>query len=181
MLKSLDLSGKRMKDLRHSLKVLKIMIQWQPVSFVNKTFQAKLQSIKKHLSSNAHQQNEKTRGLGAKSARAMEAHLSEGSKKVEEKKSAELQVAAFVAAHASFNSASHLAALISKHSSTILPSLGRTKVSMLIKNVMAPSFKEDLILTCQGKPYLLIIDEATDISLGETRGLIIRFVDIDVG
>ena len=148
--------------------------------FCHKTFQAKLQSIKKHLSSDAHQQNEKTRGLGAKAARAMEAYLSEGSKKVEEKKSAELQRAAFVAEHASLNSASHLAASISKHSSKILPSLGRTKVSMLLKNVIAPSFK-DLILTCQGKPYSLIIDEATDISLSKILDLIIRFVDRDVG
>ena len=36
-------------------------------------------------------------------------------------------------------------------------------------------------MTCQGKPYSLIIAEATDVSLSKTLGLIIRFMDIDVG
>ena len=44
---------------------------------------------------------------------------------------------------------------------------------MLIKNVLAPSYKAKLVAAVKGKPFSLIIDEATDVSLQKTLGMII--------
>ena len=52
---------------------------------------------------------------------------------------------------------------------------------MLIKNVLAPSYKADLISAVKGKPFSLIIDEATDVSLQKTLGMIIRYPDLESG
>ena len=54
-----------------------------------------------------------------------------------------------------------------------LTQLGKTKATMLIKNVLAPSYKADLVAAVKGKPFSLIIDEATDVSLQKTLGMII--------
>ena len=47
------------------------------------------------------------------------------------------------------------------------------KVTMLIKNVLAPSYKADLVAAVKGSKFSLIIDEATDVSLQKTLGMII--------
>ena len=44
---------------------------------------------------------------------------------------------------------------------------------MLIKNVLAPSYKANLVAAVKGKLFSLIIDEATDVSLQKTLGMII--------
>ena len=43
---------------------------------------------------------------------------------------------------------------------------------MLIKNVLAPSYKANLVAVVKEKPFSLI-DEATDVSLQKTLGMII--------
>ena len=54
-----------------------------------------------------------------------------------------------------------------------LTQLGKMKVTMLIKNVLAPSYKADLVAAVKGSKFSLIIDEATDVSLQKTLGMII--------
>ena len=43
--------------------------------------------------------------------------------------------------------------------------LHRTKCIALIKNVISPELKSDLIQDLQNKKYTLIIDESTDVSI----------------
>ena len=52
---------------------------------------------------------------------------------------------------------------------------------MLIKNVLAPSYKANLVAAVKEKPFSLIIDEATDVSLQKTLGMIIWYPDLESG
>ena len=49
---------------------------------------------------------------------------------------------------------------------------------MLIKNVLAPSYKADLVAAVKEKQFSLIIDEATDVSLQKTLGMIILYPNL---
>ena len=100
--------------------------------------------------------------------------------KEKKRKTMELKLSAFVAEHTSFPAAPHLVAIAGDILNDCSPKLGRTKASMIIKNVMSPAYREDLIAKVKGKPFSLIINEATDCSMKKTLGLIIRFVDFDV-
>ena len=98
--------------------------------------------------------------------------------KAKKSKEAELRMAVFVAHHTSFKAAPQLASLISNLSEHI-PKLGRTKVSMIIKNVLAPSYKPDLVE--KDKPFSLVIDEASDVSMQKALGIMIRYPDLENG
>ena len=151
--------------------------------FCSKTMAAKIDTIKKHQKTDLHQKHERDRGLLAQTARLMEKYIASGGKEsdaVRKRKEAELRMAAFVAEHSSFSASPHLAALVSQLSE-VSPKLSRKKTSMLIKNVLAPSNREKLIADVKGKPFSIIIDEATDISVNKTLGLIIRYADLETG
>ena len=82
--------------------------------------------------------------------------------KIQKRKVLELQLSSYIANHTSFSASPHLANIVGKNSTDASPKLGRTKVSMVIKNVLAPAYREDLIKAVRGKPFSLILDEATD-------------------
>ena len=54
-------------------------------------------------------------------------------------------------------------------------------MTMLIKNVLAPSYKADLVAAVKGSKFSLIIDEATDVSLQKTLGMIILYPNLESG
>ena len=151
--------------------------------FCNKIFAARLASLKIHQESDQHKKHERDRGLSARSAQFMENYASSSSttaEKLRQKKEAELRMCAFIAEHTSFRTAPHLATLVSKTGDQT-PRLGKTKASALIKNVMAPSYKSDLINAVRGKPFSLIIDEVTDVSVSKAVGIVIRYCDLENG
>ena len=149
--------------------------------FCSKTMAAKLDTLKKHQKSDLHQKHERDRGLSAQTARMMAEYVrGKESDAVRKRKEAELRMAAFVAEHSSFSASPHFAAIISKLCD-VSPKLGRVKASMLIKNVLAPTYREKLIAEVKGKPFSIIIDEATDVSVSKTLGLIIRYADLETG
>ena len=51
----------------------------------------------------------------------------------------------------------------------------RTKCAGLIKNVIPPTLKSDLIEDLSGKKYTLIVDESTDISLHKHLCILVRY------
>ena len=143
--------------------------------FCSKTFGAKLQNINRHLESDGHQQHERDRGMSGQNAQRMENFVGAGTDKVRKKKEAELHMAAFVAEHSTFRAAPDLSSVIN-NLSELSPQLGKTKSAMLIKNVLAPSYKADLIASVKGKPFTLVIDEATDCSVRKALGRLLLLV-----
>ena len=89
-------------------------------------------------------------------------------------------MANYIAAYTAFTAAPPLAALFRK-SLDLSPQLGTTKVAALIKNVLGPTYKEDLLARVRGRPYSLIIDESTDVSVHKALGIIIRYPDLENG
>ena len=149
--------------------------------FCVKTFAARLQSVKIHLKSEVHAQHERDRGLASRTAQRMEEFVAQGTNdKLKQKKETELRMAVFLAEHTSFRTAPHLSSLIGNVSDHV-PRLGRIKASAMVKNVLAPSYRDDLLSEVRGKPFSLIIDEATDVSVQKTLGIIIRYTDFDKG
>ena len=143
--------------------------------FCSGSFVAKLQNIKCHKLSETHKKHEKDRGLSGNQAQFMERYLAAGgteAAKVKKRKEAELRMGAFIASHTSFRAGKDLAGIVGGVSD-VTPKMGATKASMIIKNVLSPSFREDLISSVRGKPYTLIIDKATDCSVNKALGLII--------
>ncbi|XP_067118590.1 zinc finger protein 862-like [Centruroides vittatus] len=53
--------------------------------------------------------------------------------------------------------------------------IGRTKCSAIISNVLAPHFKENLIVDIGDSNYSLLIDESNDISISKLLGIVIRY------
>ena len=135
--------------------------------FCSKTFAARIQSINRHLESDGHKQHERDRGLSQRMERFVGAGVSADNSR--KKKEAELQMATFVAVHSSFRAAPDFASVVG-NISELSPQLGKTKAAMLIKNVLAPSYKADLIATIKGRPFSLVIDEATDCSVSKALG-----------
>lgn len=96
-----------------------------------------------------------------------------------ENKKAEIKLAAYIATHGSIKSVDHLSDLLkclaNKDSAVENIKLHRTKCSMIIKNVIAESLKEELLEHIGDSNYSLIIDESTDISIMKYLCLCIRY------
>ena len=150
-------------------------------SFCNSSFVAKFQNVKKHYESEMHKRHERDRGLAGRSANIIETFAAAGASaaQVRRQKETDLQLATFLVKHSTFEAASHLAPLVGNNG-TYKPKLGKTKAAALIKNVIGPANKEDLAAV-RGKPFSLVIDEATDISVNKTLGLVIRYPDLESG
>lgn len=98
-------------------------------------------------------------------------------------KEAEIRLSTFIAAHASVTCVDHLGDLIksfpeNKCDDLKLLRLHRTKCSMVIKNVIAESLKEELRADLEDSCYSLIIDESTDISVLIYQCLCIRYYSV---
>lgn len=113
---------------------------------------------------------------------------SEFKKLKDQQYSSELKMAMFVAEHnISMNVLEHLPQLIKSCApdSNIMKNAtcGRTKGTLLIKNVIGPenSISIQLDLSDGMTPYSLIIDETTDISTKKVMAVIIRYFRVDNG
>lgn len=95
----------------------------------------------------------------------------------------EIKIAAFIAANSNINSYDHLTGLVKQLSSNERSSrndidnikLHRTKCTMIIKNVIAESLKNELVQDIEDNTYSLLIDESTDIAVVKYLCLCIRY------
>lgn len=97
----------------------------------------------------------------------------------DQRKVAELKIAAFIAEHCAVRASDHLGLIVKKldKTSEVLSDLKlhRTKCMGLIKNVMSPCFLEDLVVDIGDNYYSLIIDESTSIDTKKMMCLVVRY------
>lgn len=94
-------------------------------------------------------------------------------------KSYEIKICGFLSEHISFNTADHLSKLIK----SMFPksevaqgiTLGRTKATCVVKNVIGKIHKEDLINNLKNIPFCVIIDESTDVGTLKTLCICVRY------
>ena len=83
-------------------------------------------------------------------------------------KAAELQLAIAIACHCPIKAVDHLGEITKLHSGkdSVFSNLRlhRTKCTALVKNVLSPFPKEDLITDRKNQKFSIIVDESTDIS-----------------
>jgi hypothetical protein len=82
-------------------------------------------------------------------------------------KAVEVQIAVSMACHCAIHAVHHLSEIMTAHGhrSTLQHiKLHRSKCACLIKNIISPALKTDLIDDFQNKKYDIILDESTDIS-----------------
>ena len=90
------------------------------------------------------------------------------------KRRKEIRFALFVAVKTSVATVDSLTTLLNQEYKDTLR-LKRSKCTALIKNVLAPFFREDLKKDIQDTPFSLLVDEATDISTTKYLGFAIRY------
>lgn len=101
-----------------------------------------------------------------------ERHVTILSKK---EKQVEILFAVYIAVHSSINSIDHLSKIYNRISTDNSISFHRTKCSLLIKKVIAPTLLNDLLDDLKDCPYSLIIDESTDITMVKYLCICIRY------
>jgi hypothetical protein len=92
-------------------------------------------------------------------------------------KAAELQIAVSMACHCAIRTVEHLSEIMTArgHGSTLENiQLHRSKCAWLIKNIISPALKTDLIDDFQNKKYAIILDESTDISTQKHLCMLVR-------
>lgn len=136
--------------------------------------QAHKKDIRKHLNSRKHDESLK-RSVATKRHKKM----TQFTDLSEERKIAELKIAAFITEHCSVNTADHLGLLIrnldEKYSVLSGIKLHRTKCAGLIRNVLSPCFLKDLITDVGRSYFSLIIDESTAIDATKMLCMMIRY------
>lgn len=93
-------------------------------------------------------------------------------------KSNDIQIAVHVAVHGSIRSVDHLGEMlkqIGKGSPLENIQLHRTKCSSIIKNLMEPALRSELIKEIGESPYSIILDESTDVSCEKHMAYMIRY------
>ncbi|XP_046868663.1 uncharacterized protein LOC124461155 [Drosophila willistoni] len=118
-------------------------------------------------------------GATKKHAASMEGHLQQNkipflvelpSRTIEQ----EAALCLFVAQHCAITSVDHLSNICIKKfddsSSASKIKLHRTKCTYIIKNALAPHFKDELYKDIGGSRYSLLLDESTDISVTKLLG-----------
>ena len=97
----------------------------------------------------------------------------------DERKTAELSIAAFIAEHCSTKTADHLSVLINNldKKSELLNGvkIHRTKCTALILNVIAPCLLEDLITDIGNEKYSLVVDESTAVDCTKMMCVMIKY------
>ena len=92
-------------------------------------------------------------------------------------KKAEILLSAHIAVHSSIKTIDHLSEMVkSLGSKSTLEDikLHRTKASMIIKNVIGKTLKEELKKAMEGRKFSLMIDESTDISTKKLLAVCVR-------
>jgi len=101
-----------------------------------------------------------------------------------EEKTAEIELAVFVACHTSIRAVDHLGEWIRQRGAgSTLGNLRlhRTKCASLIRNVLSPALKDQLKKAAGGKKFTLVVDESTDVGCQKLLCLIVRYVDSEKG
>ncbi|KAL7295753.1 hypothetical protein TKK_0011096 [Trichogramma kaykai] len=94
----------------------------------------------------------------------------------QKQKERDVQLAVYVACHASISSVDHLCDIL--RSFNVETKLHRTKCSLLIKNVIAPNILLDLVKDVGEMPYSLIVDESTDVSTVKYMCVCIKYYSV---
>ena len=90
-------------------------------------------------------------------------------------KMTELKFAAHIACHSSIATIDHLGEIVNESLDSSGVSIHRTKCSALIKSVLAPTMREELLTDLRGSKYSLIVDESTDISCEKQLCVLVRY------
>jgi hypothetical protein len=140
-----------------------------------KELTAGLSELKKHETSNHHQDKQKA----VKNTRSI-ADMVVTDTVQEQVKIAEIKLATFVAEHnLPFAVMDHLSDLVKElfPDSTIASKIKckHTKTRCIVKNVLARRFKTSVIETLQKTKFSIIIDETTDIATKKQLALIVRY------
>ena len=92
-------------------------------------------------------------------------------------KNSEIKIAAYIACHSSVNSVEHLGEIVqdSFHGDF---RLHRTKCAALIRNVISPECKKELLTDLKGMPFSLIIDESTDVGTKKQLCAMVRYFSL---
>ena len=77
--------------------------------------------------------------------------------------------------YSSIKTIDHLSTIINKITKSNNVRIHRTKCSLLLKNVVAPSMLQELLEKIGDQPYSLIVDESTDVSITKYLCVCIRF------
>ena len=92
------------------------------------------------------------------------------------RKRRELRFALFTAIKTSINSIDPLSEIIDDEFGPNVIKLHRTKCTYLIKNILGPYFKRELMKDLQASPcFSLLVDESTDISITKILAFSLRY------
>jgi hypothetical protein len=98
-------------------------------------------------------------------------------------KKAEIELSLAITCHASIRSIDHISEIVKRHGEKSTLSdikLHRTKCTGIIKNIIAASFIEELKNDLEGKKYVLLIDESTDIATQKHLCIVVRYLNNDI-
>ena len=99
-------------------------------------------------------------------------------KSIYEEKIAEIELSLSIACHSSIRSIDHISEVIKKRGkNSVLGNINLhgTKCTAIIKNVILASLKEELKNDLQGKKFVLLVDESTDIGTQKHLCILMRF------
>ena len=96
----------------------------------------------------------------------------------DEVKVAEIELAVTMACHSAILTMDHLGEVIARNAQG--SKLGdirmhRRKCTKILTNIVSPALKEELIADVQGKKFVLIVDESTDVSTAKQLCVILRY------
>lgn len=134
-------------------------------------------ALDEHLRSAKHVKNCDSESI-VKNTRSLDA-LGFITPEVASRKKTELRIVGFIAEHCSINSVDHLSELLK----CVFPDnpicqqihLHRTKCTRLIKKVLAPCLREEILDDVRSSYYSLLIDESTDIGTCKMLALVLRY------
>lgn len=143
-------------------------------------FVSEISTIKYHAKSSAHKLNMESVQLSSKTSMESFLNLAPAQKLNEQVLKAEIKFSAFLSEHnIAFNVADHLQGLMKNMfpDSKICEKMKikRTKATCIVKNVIAPFEKQNLINNLSNTKFSIMIDESTDIACTKTMCIIVRF------
>ncbi len=91
----------------------------------------------------------------------------------DDQKRSEIRIAAYIACHTSINAVDDLSDILKDEMGTF--QMHRTKCTAIIKSVLAPHFREELMEDIGESPYSLYLDESTDISVNKLLCICVKY------
>lgn len=91
----------------------------------------------------------------------------------DDQKRCEIRIAAYIAFHTSINAVDDLSDILKDEMGTF--QMHRTKCTAVIKSMLAPHFREELVEDIGESPYSLYLDESTDISMNKLLCICVKY------